>query len=135
MVTYNSVEELPDRIQDRFKETLVEDEEFILATKYSPDRLLMPSFLLPYGPYYVVTNRRFILLSLEGLRNRIETTDIPLSEIARVEVTPRRFTFRMKVELTGPTVHEEYRIRRKVGNPFADALRAQIAKQENPTYE
>ena len=122
MAVYNEVYELPEKMEERLGNMLVDDEQFIVAVG------TWGGILGSYAYHHIVTNRR--LISASYLTGSEQRTDINMADISGIDYNPNAGLLG-KLEITAPGVNKQYKFRAKEGKIVADEIRTQLAEQSN----
>ena len=123
MAIYTQKTELPKRLVDLF----APDEELIVATHFT--HRVLPNFFSKYGPYYVVTDLRFIEFQ-RVVNKRTEANEIYLADVTRIEKDYDHIKNQTELTLVGSGFEEDFKNVNTVIDPIIDAVRQQLAARQ-----
>lgn len=120
MVTYeqySDLSDLPRRYRKRVKSQMFDEETFVQAIDTKSGRLRSK-----HNPKLVLTDTRIIRLKSGRIRSKSE--DYRLEEITSIQFN--RGIRTSKLKLQGPAIDDEYKVTKRLGQPFTSAAREQM---------
>ncbi|MGQ3412650.1 PH domain-containing protein [Natrinema sp. LN54] len=124
MVTYerySNLSDLPRRYRKRAKSKMFDDETFVQAIDTKSGRIRSK-----HNPKLILTDNRIIRLKSGMVRS--ESEDYQLAEITSIQFNRGMRT--SKIKLQGSAIDDDYKVTKRLGQPFTSAVREQMANKQ-----